>query len=105
MRYLIEFQYKPFISASSDNDQQDKVVSFENTETALIPNVGDNVIYQYGGEKRTFKVVSRNFSYGAVGNVEKVEDCTVTIVVTDIADLQLRGGRYEDSTAMSDTNN
>ena len=105
MRYLIEFQYKPYIPARPDDEHRDKGISFENSDTALIPNVGDSVVYRYGGEDRTFKVVSRNFSYGEVANVERVEHCTVTVVVTDVADLRMRGGGWEEQTSVSDTNN
>ena len=49
--------------------------------------------------------MSRNFSYGEVANVERVEHCTVTIVVTDVADLRMRRGGSEELTSVSDTNN
>ena len=105
MRYLIEFQYKPYISTRPDDEHQDKEISFENNDTALVPNVGDTVVYKYRGESRTFKVMSRNFSYGEVSDSKKVEECTVTIVVTDLADLRMRGRSPAEQDSVSDVSN
>ncbi len=47
-----------------------------------IPDVGDSVAYNYGGELKEFKVVSRHFAY-------MMNWCAVTIVVTDISDKEM----------------
>jgi hypothetical protein len=105
MKYSIEFQYRPYISTRPDDERQDTEISFENSETALIPDVGDTVDYKYRGEKRTFKVISLNFSFGEILHKGKVEHCTVTIVVTDMADLETSGAYPKAAGTLSNTNN
>ena len=105
MKYSIEFQYRLYISTRPDDERQDKEISFEHSDTALIPDVGDTVSYQYRGENRTFKAISRNFSYGEVVQRGKVEHCTVIIVVTDLADIQTSGTKPKDAGLLSNTNN
>jgi hypothetical protein len=105
MKYSIEFQYRPFISTRPDDECQDTEISFERSDTALIPDVGDTVNYQYQGANRTFKVMSRNFAYGEILHKGKVEHCTVTIVVTDMADLETSGEYPKAAGTLSNTNN
>ena len=105
MKYSIEFQYRTFISTRPDDERQDTEISFEKSDTALIPDVGDTVDYQYRGEKRTFKVMSRNFSYGEILHKGRVEHCTVTIVVTDMVDLETSGGYPKAVGTLSNSNN
>jgi len=61
---------------------QDEEIKFDGGEFIPIPDVGDSVAYNYGGELREFKVISRHFAY-------MMNWCAVTIVVTDISDEEM----------------
>ncbi len=89
MKTTISFQYKSPGSKRPDDEVQDDRIEVEGDGTLLIPNVGDAVIYTYGGKNRAFKVESKTFSYMAVPSPGDVTYCNVNIVVTDISDEEV----------------
>lgn len=82
MKFKIEFQYKPAGSSRPEDAVQDNELIFKMGEFIPIPNVGDSVMYKYGGSEKDFKVVSRHFWYLDTW-------AGVNIVVTDISDDEM----------------
>jgi hypothetical protein len=89
MKFTITFQYRAPESPRPYDEEQEDRIKFEGSDTALIPNVGDAVIYKCGDENRAFKVESRTFSYMAIHSQGEVNYCNVNIVVTDISDDEI----------------
>ena len=82
MTYKINFQYKPEGHLKPHNTSQDQELIF-NGEYIPIPNVSDIVSYSFDNERKTFKVLSRNFSYRLDPNGD--DFCLIDIIVTDIS--------------------
>jgi hypothetical protein len=80
--YKVEFQYKAPGSSRPEDVIQDEEIKFDTGQFLPLPNVGDSVAYNYGGQHRAFKVISRHFAY--LSNW-----CIVTIIVTDISDEEM----------------
>jgi len=89
MRFRINIQYRPPDSPRPYDESQDAEIVFDGSDTALIPNVGDAVIYMYGERNVARKVESRTFSYMSGFQDDTVSSCAVTIVVTDMSDEEI----------------
>ena len=77
MKYVVQFQYKSPTSLRPEDCGQDEEFVFDDTQSNLIPNVGDSVTYLYGDKPTAFKVLTRHFSY-------MQGFCCINIVVSDI---------------------
>lgn len=76
MQYKLGFQYKSKDSdRPRDEELQDEEIILN--EPLWIPSVGDSISCMSGDERKTFKVLTRHFSYST-------ENIIVNIVVTDI---------------------
>ena len=84
MKYTIHFQYKGKDDERPDDYAlNDEEILEEEGRTIPIPNVGDSVLINSGGEPKIFKVLTKLFSYHPNNNF-----CGINIVVTDISDKE-----------------
>jgi len=89
VKFTLQLQYRAPRSTRPDDELQDDQIVFWGSDAALIPAVGDAVIYKYGDRNKAFKVESRTFSYGKMPESDVADVCTVRIAVTDISEKEL----------------
>ena len=85
MKYTIQFQYKDKNDLRpGDYALNDEEIYEEEGKNIPIPNVGDSVCLTSGGKPKTYKVLTRHFSY------LEPNFCGINIVVTDISEDEMR---------------
>ncbi len=91
MTYKIEFQHKSEDRLRPAGTSQDLELIFKQGEFIPIPNVGDSVSYSYNNERRSFRVLSRHFTYSYTP--AEGELCHINIVVMDLSNDEEAGRR------------
>jgi hypothetical protein len=89
VKFTLKLQYRAPSSIRPDDELQDDQIVFWGSDAALIPAVGDAVVYKCGDHNKAFKVESRTFSYGKMPESDVADICTVRIVVARISEKEL----------------